>query len=78
MRAVLARIERVNPRLNAFVTLTADQAPRRCANGSWGGTSELGRLSRSIHEPTPAPEPGLLPGPVNDDYAQLHRAELGG
>jgi Asp-tRNA(Asn)/Glu-tRNA(Gln) amidotransferase A subunit family amidase len=26
MRAVLARIERLNPRLNAFVTLTADQA----------------------------------------------------
>src|SRR3989475_6552462 len=26
MRAVLARIERVNPTLNAFVTLTADQA----------------------------------------------------
>src|SRR6266540_5753195 len=26
MRAVLARIERVNPMLNAFVTLTADQA----------------------------------------------------
>src|SRR5215469_17565291 len=26
MQAVLARIERVNPRLNAFVTLTADQA----------------------------------------------------
>ncbi len=26
MRAVLARIERVNPRLNAFVTLTAEQA----------------------------------------------------
>jgi len=28
MRAVLDRIERVNPRLNAFVTLTADQALR--------------------------------------------------
>ncbi len=28
MRAVLARIERVNPTLNAFVTLTADQALR--------------------------------------------------
>ena len=26
MKAVLARIERLNPRLNAFVTLTADQA----------------------------------------------------
>ena len=26
MRAVLARIERLNPVLNAFVTLTADQA----------------------------------------------------
>jgi Asp-tRNA(Asn)/Glu-tRNA(Gln) amidotransferase A subunit family amidase len=26
MKAVLGRIERVNPRLNAFVTLTADQA----------------------------------------------------
>jgi aspartyl-tRNA(Asn)/glutamyl-tRNA(Gln) amidotransferase subunit A len=28
MRAVLARIERVNPTLNAFVTLTPEQALR--------------------------------------------------
>jgi Asp-tRNA(Asn)/Glu-tRNA(Gln) amidotransferase A subunit family amidase len=28
MKAVLDRIERLNPRLNAFVTLTADQALR--------------------------------------------------
>src|SRR4026208_2395363 len=37
MKAVLARIERVNPRLNAFVTLTADQALKdaRAAERAW-------------------------------------------
>ena len=29
VEAMLARIERLNPQLNAIVTLTADQTPRR-------------------------------------------------
>ena len=34
-------------------------------------------MSRSTHEPKPAPEPGLLPGPVNDDYAPGASGRMG-
>ena len=45
MKAVLARIERLNPRLNAFVTLTAEQAMKDGARGRARGRQE-GRAAR--------------------------------
>ena len=34
--AYLARIEALNPQLNAFITVTADRARRRCPRGRAG------------------------------------------
>jgi aspartyl-tRNA(Asn)/glutamyl-tRNA(Gln) amidotransferase subunit A len=44
MRAVLARIERVNPRLNAFVTLTAEQAMKDARAAERALTKRTARL----------------------------------
>ena len=53
MRAVLERIERVNPRLNAFVTLTADQALRdaRAPSGRWGSGAPSSGRSTACRSP---------------------------
>jgi Asp-tRNA(Asn)/Glu-tRNA(Gln) amidotransferase A subunit family amidase len=53
MRAVLDRIERVNPRLNAFVTLTADQALRDARAAERAVGSEAPSSERSTASPSP-------------------------
>src|SRR5512137_2685751 len=44
MKAVLARIERLNPRLNAFVTLTADQAMKAARAAERAVSKKAARL----------------------------------
>ena len=49
--AVLDRIERLNPRLNAFITVTADRpagTPRCCASGSQGQSASSSAIQKLI------------------------------
>jgi aspartyl-tRNA(Asn)/glutamyl-tRNA(Gln) amidotransferase subunit A len=49
MTAVLARIERVNPKLNAFVTLTGDQAMKDARTAERALTSKKGAVVGPLH-----------------------------